>query len=76
MNCPKCQAPLTQGRVKLESTMLGAFLFGLSCEHLWFEGEKPEAKAQIVMESATSRDAARCPRCGTLVIPYEEDEKR
>ena len=76
MDCPKCQTPLTQGRVRLAGTLLGAFLFGLSREHLWFEEEKPEAKAQVVMESATSRDAARCPRCGTLVIPFEEDERR
>lgn len=76
MKCPKCQTLLAPGRVKVEGTLLGAFLFGRSCEHLWFEEETPEAKAEIVMESATSRDASRCPTCGTLVILFEENERR
>ncbi len=64
---------MTPGNATLNSTLLGAFLFGLSRDHLWFEKDRSPDKQEMVMKSKSRRAAQRCPECGTLVIPGRED---
>ena len=64
---------MTTGKAKIESTLLGAVIFGLSRQHLWFEEHAPRGESDIAMKAGSSRNAFRCPQCGTLVVPFEEE---
>jgi hypothetical protein len=66
MNCPKCQEPMETGQCLIHCSPVGAVLFGVSREHLWFRPEHQQVER--VMDSKTERPAHRCFACRIVVI--------
>ena len=67
MNCPKCTQSMEDGVATVEGTVGGFLIAGMSCQHLFFKGDKNKK----VIPSNETVSAFRCHGCGITVV---EDE--
>ena len=40
MECPICKFEMESGHASVHGTLIGVLLFGMSREHLWFQGDQ------------------------------------
>jgi hypothetical protein len=59
---------MSEGHPKVEGTVLGFLIVGLSWQHLWFLPRDKAQQKKKVIESGTSKQAYECSKCKTMVI--------
>jgi hypothetical protein len=70
MKCPKCSEEMINGKYKLNGTILGFMLFGLSQKELCFISEEYDDK--ITLGLSETKKGYFCDNCHTQVILNEE----
>ena len=66
MECPICKFEMERGHASVHGTLIGVLLFGMSREHLWFQGDQSKHR---LLKSKNGLAASHCSECGTLVMP-------